>query len=198
MLTLLGVLGAGAVALGLRMSPSSAVLTVQNATAATFGYPLGSQSFTLDLTSSVSSGKGTGTISQERTIDYRSPGHMVVYRAGPPVKLLGTLGADAITSVLTGYAAVTAGTTPWIRHGSHFARTESLVAFSARVSHIRSAEGKVYETAVVRDGYLVLVNLHVIVLGQTRVNGRITPGGIIGETFDLVRIGAGPAPAVNS
>jgi hypothetical protein len=190
----LAVLTAAFALLAIFTSPKGTDLAVQNGTAATFG----ASSFSLDLTSSVSSGPGSGTLSQIRLITYTSPDHMVVYRITPNRQLLGNLNADAINSVLTGYAAVTGGTTPWVRDGSRYERTESLVAFSARVSHQRSALGKVYETADVRNGFLVYVNLHVIVPDQTTTGGQQAPGGVVGETFRLITINGSKVPGTTS
>jgi hypothetical protein len=193
----LAVLTAGFAVLAVLKSPKAVDLTVQNGTAATFG----ASSFALDLTSSVSSGPGTGTLTQVRLITYQAPSHMVVYRESPNRALLGTLSATAIKSVLSGYSAVTGGTTPWVRVGTHYQRTESLVEFSARVSPRvarQSAQGQVYETADVDGGYLVYVNLHVIVPNQTTTGGQQAPGGVVGETFRVLKINGSPAPAVAS
>jgi hypothetical protein len=195
LVTALAVLTAGFALLAIFMSPEGADVAVQNGTGETFE----ASSFSLDLTSSVSSGPGTGTLSQERLITYTAPDHMVVYRISPSRALLGTLTSKAIKAVLAGYAAVTAGSTPWVRDGTFFERTESLVQFSARVSPTvppeRAAQGKVYETAIVSGGYLVYVNLHVIVPNQTTAGGQQAPGGVVGETFHLIKINGSLAPA---
>src|SRR5580700_9265584 len=114
----LAVLTAAFALLAIFTSPKGADLAVQNGTAATFG----ASSFSLDLTSSVSSGPGTGTLSQVRLITYTAPNHMVVFRTSPSKALLGKLTPTAIKSVLNGYAAVTGGSTPWVRDGSLFER----------------------------------------------------------------------------
>jgi hypothetical protein len=198
LVALLALLTLGFAVLALSMAPGSASLAVQNGTAETFGSPLGADPFTLNLTSSVSAGQGSGVITQVRLIEYQAPGRMVVYRTSAPKKKLGTLGAAAIDKVLSGYAAVTAGSTPWVRAGSRFTRTESLVVFSARVSQQPSAKGTVYETAVVRAGELVLVNLRVVVPPEATTGGQSAPGGVIGETFHLLRINRSTAPSSTS
>jgi hypothetical protein len=192
LLTVLAVLTAGFATLALLTSPRAADLTVQNGTAETYA----SSSFSLTLTSTVSSGPGSGVLSQVRLVTYKAPDHMVAYQVTPEKKLLGSLNAAAIAKVLTGYAAVTSGATPWQSDGSHFTRTESLVTFSARVSHQPSAQGKVYETAVVHSGYLVYVNLHVVVPNQTTAGGQQAPGGVVGEIFHVLKINGTPTPAL--
>src|ERR1700722_5966339 len=87
-LAILTLLTAGFAVLGFTTGPKSDELIVQNGTAATFGSPLGSNSFSLDLTSSVSSGSGSGVLSQVRLIKYRAPDHIVVYQTKPSVKKL--------------------------------------------------------------------------------------------------------------
>jgi hypothetical protein len=192
----LAVLTAVFAVLGFTGGPPGADLAVQNATAATFGAPLGSQSFSVQLNNTVSSGKGGGTLSQTRLINYTPPDRMVVYLVAPSKKLLGTLDRDAIERTLTQYAAVTTGSTPWIRVGSHFTRVESLQVYEARVPKQPSLSGKVFETAVVRDGYLVDVNLHVVIPNQTTSAGRKATGGVDGESFHLLEIDGKVAPAV--
>jgi hypothetical protein len=196
LVALLALLTGGFAVLAVSMAPNGASLAVQNASEATFGLPLGSHSFSLDLISTVSSGRGGGVISQERYINYMPPDRMVVYRTSPSVKLLGVLHADAIAKVLAGYAAVTAGSTPWVDHGARYTRTEELVPFSARVSHIPSAVGKVYETAIVWEGYLIYINLHVVVPSQTFTGGKSDAGGVVGETFHMLRILGTKTPAL--
>ena len=57
--------------LGASSAPSGATLTVQNASARTFGTPTGSTSFAMDLINTVSAGGSKGTVSQVRQVDYR-------------------------------------------------------------------------------------------------------------------------------
>lgn len=192
MLAGLAILTTAFAVLAVVMSPGGTSLTVQNGATDTFG----AHSFSLDLTSSVSAGKGTGTITQVRLITYSAPSHMVVKRISPVAGVLGKLQPDAISMVINGYIAVTSGPTPWIRHGSSFTRTESLVNFTARVSHEKSAQGKVYETAMLNDGYLDYVNLKVVVPSQKLAGGKTAVGGVVGETFRLLRINGIAQPAV--
>jgi hypothetical protein len=199
-LTLLGVLGvltAVFAVVGLLGAPSGASLTVDNASAATFGSPPGTQSFWVQLTNTVSSGTGGGTLSQTRLIKYTPPGRMVVYLVAPSKKLLGTLNAAGIARTLTQYGEVTGGTTAWTQTGTRYTRVESLPVYEARVPMQSSLNGKVYETAIVRDGYLVYVNLHVVIPNQTVGGGRTATGGVDGETFQLVKINRNPVPASN-
>jgi len=186
----LGVITAAFMVLGILLVPNGEDRSVRDATSATFG----ASSFTLQLTSSVSSGPGTGTLTQVRLITYSAPYHMVVYRESPNRALLGNLNASAIDAVLAGYSAVTGGDVSWGGGSSRFTRTESLVNFTARVSHRQSAKGKVYETAVVHNGYLVYVNLNVIVPNQAVAGGGQAPGGVVGETFRVLRINGSPSP----
>src|SRR5580658_5395098 len=98
-LTLLGVLGvltAVFAVVGFMGAPSNADLAVDNASTATFGSPAGAQSFWVQLTNTVSSGAGGGTLSQTRLIKYAPPSQMVVYLVAPSKKLLGTLSAAGI------------------------------------------------------------------------------------------------------
>jgi hypothetical protein len=196
LLAILAVLTAGFAVLGLFMAPSGAVLAVRNGTAATFGSPPGSVSFTLEVSTSVSA-PGTSSGREVRLIAFRAPGHMAVYQTNPSLKLLGRLGASAILQVLGEYDALTGGSTPWLRHGSQFERAESLADFTSRVSRQKSLSGTVHETAVVRGGYLVQVHLEIAVPTQKSGGGQSVTGGTEQENFDFVRIGGTTAPAVN-
>jgi hypothetical protein len=190
-MAILTVLTAGFAVLAVSMAPTAGDRTVQDSTAAT----LGAQSFTLDLTISVSAGPGTGVLSQVRRVTYTSPDHMVVRAIAPTKSLLGTLNAAATQSALDNYAALTAGATPWVLDGTNYKRTESLVVFYAR-QHRTSAAGQVAETAVIRNGYLIYVKLRVIVPNQTTAGGQQAPGGVAGETYHVVTIDGAATPAV--
>src|SRR5580704_11880779 len=96
LLGLLTLLAGGAVAVGLFNSPTTASVAVANATAQTYGAPLGSTSFTLDITVNVSALGTKGEISQVRRVVYTLPPHMVVYQTVPSLRRLGTIPHDAI------------------------------------------------------------------------------------------------------
>jgi hypothetical protein len=54
----------------------------------------------------------------------------------------------------------------------------------------------VYETAVVHRGFLIYVNLNVIVPNQTTAAGQQAPGGVVGETFHVLKINGARTPAI--
>ncbi len=204
-LTLLAVLTALTAvfaAVAVMAAPDGATLVVQNGTAETFGSPLGANSFSMDLTSQISAGPGTGTLSQTRLIKFVPPSHLAVYRTGPPVSLLGTLGSSAIQPALAGYAAIVAGPSHWVRQGSQFVRTETLQAFVARVRPpsrvpVTTAHGKVFEIAIVRGGYLVYLKISLVVPNQTLAGGTPAVTGMEGTTIRLLQINGRTAPAIS-
>jgi hypothetical protein len=178
-LAVLTILALGAIALALSEAPNAASETVQNATSATFGSPLGSQSVSLDLLSSVSAGQGAGTLNQLLKITYVAPNSMTVYRATAPAANLGKVPIGRIIGTIEGYAAVTGGTAAWVQHGDHYTRTEALVPFYRRVFDKTSLPGSVYESATVRNGYLVSLHFNVVVQHQT---------SSVNETYRIVSI----------
>ncbi|MGP0029609.1 MAG: hypothetical protein ACLPVF_03790 [Acidimicrobiales bacterium] len=197
LLAVLVLLLAGAAVWALTKAPNSADLTVHNGTGETFS----AQQFSLVLTTTVSS--GTERRSVGRLIAYTAPDQMVVFQVNPTTKRLGTVPADGITEAIDQYTAVTAGSTNWVRQGSHFERTESLRVYSARLSGKTASTGStvpgiVHEIAVVRGGYLVYVHLNVLVKSQVSANGQTAVGGSEQETLHLVRINGARAPAVTS
>jgi hypothetical protein len=200
-LTLLGLLtllaGGGAVWAQLD-GPDGATITVQNATAATYGDPPGSTSFTLDLMSCVKSGGTSGCIAQTRRISYVPGRYMVVYQTQPSRKLLGTVPPAGIAFTVGQYVRVPGGSSPWAHAGTTLTRTETLAAFSHRVTMSKAATGKVYETAVVRNGYLVSVRLKVVVRTQVLPNGQEYLGFVINQTYRIVRVNGKPTPALAS
>jgi hypothetical protein len=198
LLAVLIVLTALFAALAVGMEPPSGDIAVQNAAAATFGSPLGSHSLTLDLTNTVSAGGGSGVLRLVRRITYVPPASMVVDETLPSFKRLGTVPADRIIGSLGTYAAYVGGSATWVHHGSALTRTESLVTFTRRTSHTASPRGKVYESVDVLGGYLVYLQLKVIVPKQTLSSGETAEGGVIGETLRIVSIDGHAAPAVNS
>ena len=196
LLAILGLLTAGFALLGLALAPSGAELAVHNATSATFGSPPGSVSFTLDVSTSVTTRRGSAA-REVRLVEFRAPDHMAVFQTTPTRRLLGRPGPAAIRQVLGEYGALTTGPTAWARHGSLFERTETLSAFAWRVSHQKSLTGTAHETAVVRGGFLVRVSLVIDVPVQKLSSGGTAAGGVEHESFDFLRIAGKPAPAVN-
>jgi hypothetical protein len=193
-LALLTLLAAGAIAVGLHDSTPSVNSTMANATAATYGAPLGVHSFSLDLTNSVSSGNGTGFISQVRRIDYSPTDGLTVFQTSPSTKVLGVLTAHNAQGVLASYAADTAGDAAWTQNGTRFTRTESLTSFSRRVHQQSSPHGTMYEHATVRDGVLVSLSLRAVFPRQRLASGKIAAAEIEGETFTLLKINGRTAP----
>jgi hypothetical protein len=184
----LTLLAGGAAVWGQLIGPDGATIAVQNATAATYGDPTGSTSFTLDLQSCVSSNGTSGCIAQTRRITYVPPKSMVVYQTQPSRQRLGTVPPAGIAFTLAQYVRVTVGGSPWAHSGTKLTRTETLAAYSHRVTMTKAATGKVYETATVRNGYLVSVKLKVVVHTQTLHNGQVYPGFVINQTYQIVRI----------
>jgi hypothetical protein len=195
LLAVLTVLTALLAVLGLRASPTGAELTVENGNTSTFGVPVGNIPFQMALTSSVSAGEGAGVISQRLAIDYDNPRRMVVNRTSYPVERLGVLGPAAIAFDLKSYSSVVGGSSHWVAHGSGYERTEALNTFSERVHKKPSYRGTVYESAIVRQGYLVDIKLRIVVPEQTLAGGQSVSKGVIGEVYQLERINGRPAPA---
>jgi hypothetical protein len=128
---------------------------------------------------------------------------MAVYKTQPKLSLLGRESKDAIRVDLLDYVAIIGGTTPWSGGGPHYDRTEPLTTFVARVNpklgaQGRAVQGKVYETAVVHDDFLVYLEVNLDVPKQALDGGRLTAGGLQREIFQLLRINGSPAPAVGS
>jgi hypothetical protein len=193
-LALLTVLAVGAIGLALKEAPPIDNVTALNATAATFGSPVGSESFTMDLTYTVSSGKGGGVLRQVRRIAYVAPDRMIVAQLKPSLKLLGTVTTTQIDPTIDGYAKVTKGTTAWASHGSELTRTESLATFTRRVAASSSPHGTVHELAVIRNGQLDYVHLIVRIPQQSTADGRSVAKELIGETLQLRSIGGHRVP----
>jgi hypothetical protein len=203
---LLAVLTVGAAVfavVGAKGAPDTASLSVRNATAKTFGSPAGANSFTLLLTSTVSSGSGTGTISQARLVDYTPPNRMAVYSAQSR-RLLGVLTPSAIACTLEGYTAMVAGSTPWVSTGAEgkkgatgYQRTETLAEYTARVPRAQAqtcapnptvVKGQVLERALLVAGYLIDLHIVVVVPPQSFNGGSSTAHGVEGETLLLLNI----------
>ena len=190
---------------GQTSSPNRASIAVQNATSATFGDPAGSNSFSMNLSASLSASLRSGSISQERLITYRPPGHLTVYqRVGADARRVAVLGPSAIPCVLSSYTAIVGGNTAWNANGNTFTRDETLADFSARVPHSSATtcapqpsavHGSVAERAILKSGYLVDLTLVVSVPAQRLANGQPAPHGIEGERLQLLTIGGTAWPS---
>jgi hypothetical protein len=201
LLGVLTVLTAVFAVFGASSAPSGATLAVQNASGATFGSPAGSTSFVMDLINSLSTGTGTGTLTQVRLIRYDAPDHMALYQVGSKSKLIATLDKASITCSLSAYTAIVGGTTPWTASGNAYTRTESLGTYLSRVPRTAppaceprptSVQGQVLEKAVVRSGYLVSVRLTVVVPAQRLSNGSQVAHGAEGEALVFLQINGTP------
>ena len=185
--------------IGQTSSPNRASLAVQNATSATFGDPAGSNSFTMNLSASLSASLHASSISQERLIRYNAPSRLTVYeRVGPRTVRLAVLGPSAIPCVLSSYASIVGGDTAWSADGNTYTRDESLADFSSRVPHSSTTtceaqpsavHGSVAERAILKSGYLVDLTLIVSVPAQRLANGRPASHGIEGERLQFLTIG---------
>ncbi len=193
LVAVLGLLALGFAILALTMAPNSADLAVHNGTDETFS----AHQFSIQLTDTQSDGRGT-TQSEVRVVDFSTPDRLVVYRASPKLHLLGSLHGGAVATAISQYAAITGGTSGWTRHGSHFDRTETLQAYVGRLNQRTAATGTVAETAVVRDGYLVVDILTLHVNSATGPNGQTAAGGTAQEILHVLRINGAKAPAVTS
>jgi hypothetical protein len=193
LLAVLVLLTLGFAVLALTMAPNSADLAVHNGTDETFS----AQQFSIQLTDTEANAHGTAQ-SSVRVIDYTAPNRLVVYRASPKLHLLGSVHGAALVTAINEYAAITGGSTGWVRHGSHFDRTETLAAYAQRLGQKAAAAGTVAETAVVRSGYLVADSLILHIKSATGPNGQTTAGGTAQETLHVLRINGAKAPAINS
>jgi hypothetical protein len=200
-LAVLGVATAAFAVIGARATPDITTITVQNASTMTFGSPTGSTSFLMDLVTTVSSGSSSGTLSQQRIVDYLPPNRMVVYEVGSTTKIAGVLRQPGIDCVLRSYTAVLSGSGSWNQKGQSFTRTETLAEYSSRVPRTQgvgrqltcepvtsTAQGQVHETVVLRSDYLVGTRVRVVVPSQTLSNGSAASHGIQGETLVFIEI----------
>jgi hypothetical protein len=210
-LALLAVLGVGTLAfavLGASSAPSGATLTVQNGSDRTFGTPTGSTPFSMDLVNTIPSGESNGTVRQVRRVDYVPPDRMTVYQeVGSGSKLIGTLSPSAIACSLSIYTAIVGGSTPWTPSGTAFVRTETLVAYNARVPQAStttcaprstSVQGQVKEKAAVRAGYLVGVRLTVVVPPQRLSSGQQAAAGTESQALVMLEINGTRTGALGS
>jgi len=196
LLAVLAVLTVLFAALGASASPSAATLSVQNATAATFGSPTGSTSFTMYLIYTSTMGPGSATVSATRILDYVPPDRMAVYQARPR-HLLAVLGPASIDCALSTYTAIVGGSTPWTNEGAYYQREETLAAYSTRVPQPvgetcqpapSPLHGQVFETAVLRGGYLVELRTTVVIPPQPVNGGTQTVRGMEDEELVLLEI----------
>jgi hypothetical protein len=155
----------------------------------------------MDLVNSLSTGSGTGTLTQVRLIEYAPPDHMALYQVGTTTKLISMLDKASITCSLSAYTAIVGGTAPWTASGNAYTRTASLATYLSRVPRTAppacepsptSVHGHVLEKAVVRSGYLVSVRLTVVVPAQKLSNGSEAAHGAEGEALVLLRINGTP------
>jgi hypothetical protein len=200
-LVLLAVLAVGTAVfavVGQASAPNGTTITVQNATAKTFGSPTGANGFLMDLVNTLSSGGKAGTLSQTRLIDYVAPDRLVIYPVGTKSKVPTVLQQPAISCVLSAYTAMLQGPTAWNANGDTYTRTESLVDYTARVPRTGGttcepqalhAQGNVDETVVIRSGYLVAARVRIAVPPQTLRSGQAASHGIEGETLVFIKIG---------
>jgi hypothetical protein len=196
LLTVLALLTAGFAALAVSAAPPTGSVIVQNATAQTLGSPLGTTSFSLELSTVLASAGGpAGTT--VHLIEYKPPDRMTVFQVTPTEAPLGRLPPSAITCVLTSYSAIVQGTAAWQATGSTYRRTESLQTFSARVPKPNgrtceprpsAAHGQVIEQAVVRSGYLIALRTTTVVPPQTLPGGSRATAGTQTETFVFLQI----------
>ena len=204
LLAVLVILALAFAVIGQTSSPNRASLAVQNATSATFGDPAGSNSFTMNLSASLSASLHASSISQERLITYRAPSgapsRLTVYERVAPgtVRRLAVLGPSAIPCVLSSYASIVGGGTAWSGDGHIYTRDETLADFSSRVPHSggttcapqpSGVHGSVAEQAILRSGYLVDLTIIVSVPAQRLANGSPASHGVEGERLQFLTIG---------
>ena len=185
--------------LGQSSAPNRSSLRVQNATSATFGDPTGTESFSLQLTDSLSATLTTGATTERRLIVYTAPDLLTVSQyVGTRTVRVATLGPAAIPCVLGAYASIVDGSTPWMATGDNYTRDESLADYSGRVPHLSgrtctpqpsAVRGTVAERAILKAGYLIDLTLIVSVPPQRLANGKEAAHGTEGERLQLLSIG---------
>jgi hypothetical protein len=175
-------------------NPNSADVTVHNATLQTYT----SNSFTLDLIFTVSSGNGSGVLKQVRQVKYRSPSYMLVSQLSPTAKVYGQIVLAKIPTELKNYESVTGGKINWVQHGAVFTRTEPLTGYIDRTEPqqvakgVKAVSGVAHETAIIHNGYLISVDVKAIVPNQTVAGGQQAAGAKIGEIYQLVTVNGSP------
>ena len=165
LLAVLVVLTAFFAVVGARKAPTATTIQVQNAADKTFGTPTGANSWIMELVISVNVGLGTANGTTARIIDYRAPDRMVIYDlSGSSLRPEGVVQQPAVSCLLSSYVAMRQGQASWQQKGGTFTRTESLSDYSARVPQpnesnceavANTTPGQVYQTAVIRSGYVV-------------------------------------------
>jgi hypothetical protein len=200
-IALLAVLTVGAVVfavIGFAGAPTATTINVQNATERTFGSPAGSTSFVMDLVNTLASGPRSGTLSQEHLVAFKAPDRMAVYPVGTSSKTPTVLSPPAISCALTAYTAMLGGSTEWSQNKDTYTRTETVADYSARVPRSVgtscepqpvTASGQVFETAIIRSGYLVAARFRIVVPAQTLSNGRAAAHGVESQTMIFIQIG---------
>jgi hypothetical protein len=200
-LLLLAVLIVGTAVLavvGQASAPNSTTITVQNATAKTFGSPTGTTSFLMDLVNTLSTGTKSGNVSQTRLLDYTAPDRLLIYPVGTGSKVPTVLRQPAISCALSAYTAMVQGPAAWNANGGTYTRNESLADYTARVPRTGgttcepqavTARGTVAETVVIRSGYLVAARVRIVVAPQTLPSGQTATNGVEGETLVFIQIG---------
>ncbi|HVT41895.1 MAG TPA: hypothetical protein VHD39_02840 [Acidimicrobiales bacterium] len=196
LLALLGVLALVFAYLGASAAPSGATLTVQSASVKTFGDPVGSNRFTLDLVATVQAGAGGRSLNNARQVAYAPPHHMAVSLVGNPNQAV-LLTPTAITCALKTYTSLVGGTTPWTPSGTIYVRTETLAQYSSRVPAVTGSvceprpstvQGTVHERVSVRSGYLVGMRLQIVVPQQKQSDGSPATAGNEQEAIILTQI----------
>jgi hypothetical protein len=199
-LAVLAVLTAVFAVVGATAAPSAETVTVQNASARTFGTPTGSVPFVAALTNTLASGPNGRTQSQERVLRYTPPDRMAVLQlTNAGLQPLGVLPPQGASCILSAFSSIVGGTTPWAAKGDGtYTRTETLADYSARVPtggtttcqpQPAAVHGQVSERALVRSGYLIDVRLTVVVPPQSLSNGRPAAAGVEGEQLAMSEIG---------
>lgn len=209
-LAFLAILSIGAAVfavIGFANAPNATTITVQNATATTFGSPPGSTSFLMDLVNTLSSAATNGTLSQQHVVDFTAPDQMRVIPVGTNSKTATELSEPAISCALSAYTAMLGGSAAWTQNHDTYTRTESVADYSARVpSSVGTAcepqpvtaHGQVFESAVIRSGYLVAARFRIVVPPQTLSNGRAAAHGVETQTMIFIEIGGVPVHTIKS
>ena len=196
LLTVLTVLTAGFAALAVSAAPPTGSVIVQNAMAQTLGSPLGTNSFTLELSTTLA-GAGGAAGTTVRLLEYTPPDRMTAFQVTPTEAPLGQVPAAKIPCTLSSIADQVQGTAPWNATGSTYSRTESLAEFTAHipassghtcVPQQSDVHGQVVERAVVRSGYLLALRTTTVVPSQTLRDGSRAVGGTQTETFVFLKI----------
>jgi hypothetical protein len=168
---------------GQASAPNSTTITVQNATAKTFGSPTGANSFLLDLVNTLSTGTKTGNVSQTRLLDYTAPDRLLIYPVGTGSKVPTVLRQPAISCALSAYTAMVQGPADYT---ARVPRTGGTTCEPQAVT----AQGTVAETVVIRSGYLVAARVRIVVAPQTLPSGQTATNGVEGETIVFIQIGS--------